>query len=148
MPVFVNSSRPVFALPGLRHRTLAAGADGLARLEVWSQSLDAGAATPPHYHDCEEVVVIHSGRGQLLTVGGTTPFGPGTTLTVPPRVVHQIVNTGDSEMTLLAVLSETPARVFTPDGGLMTLPWQVIGPSHPPDQPAGKGSGPEAHSSL
>jgi hypothetical protein len=40
MPTFVHSNRPVFTLPGLRHQTLAGGADGLARLEIWYQSLD------------------------------------------------------------------------------------------------------------
>jgi mannose-6-phosphate isomerase-like protein (cupin superfamily) len=123
MPTFVHSNRPVFTLPGLRHQTLAGGADGLARLEIWYQSLDPGAATPLHYHECEEVVVIQSGRGQLLIEGHATNFGPDTTLTVAPRVLHQIVNTGDSEMRLIAVFSETPARVFTPDETLMALPW-------------------------
>lgn len=136
MPILVNAGHPVFTLPGLRHQTLAGVADGLARLEVWSQSLDPGAVTPPHYHECEEVVVIHSGRGQLVIDGKATAFGPGTTLTVAARVVHQVMNTGDSDMTLLAVLSETPARVFTPDGRLLALPWQ-IGPAGPGAAAAG-----------
>ena len=125
MPTFVNSNRPVFTLPGLRHQTLADGADGLTGLEVWYQSLDPGAATPPHYHECEEVIVIRSGRGRVVIAGEATAFGPDTTLTFAARIVHQIVNTSESEMTLFAVLSETPARVFTPDGELVALPWQV-----------------------
>ena len=125
MWTFTNSNRPVFSLPGLLHQTLAGRADGLGRLEVWYQALDSGAATPPHYHHCEEVLLIQTGRGQLVVAGEASPFGPGTTLTVAARVLHQIVNTGDSEMTLFAVLSETPARVFTPDGELMSLPWET-----------------------
>jgi mannose-6-phosphate isomerase-like protein (cupin superfamily) len=125
MPTFVNANRQVFTLPGLRHQALAGASDSLAGREVWSQSLDPGAARPPHYHECEEVVVIQSGRGQLIIDGEASAFGPGTTLIVAARVVHQIVNTGESEMTLLAALSETPARVFMPDGALLALPWHA-----------------------
>ena len=86
MWTFANSNHPVFCLPGLRHQTLAGRADGLGRLEVWYQALDSGAETPPHFHYCEEVLLIQSGRGRLVVAGEASPFGPDTTLTVAARV--------------------------------------------------------------
>jgi mannose-6-phosphate isomerase-like protein (cupin superfamily) len=123
MPIIENSSRQVFALPGLKHQTLASAGDGLGHLEVWMQTLDPGAATPVHYHECEEVIVVVRGAGRLSVAGQSTNFGPGTTLVAPPRECHQLTNTGSEEMFLIAGLSETPARVFAPDGSVMALPW-------------------------
>ena len=123
MPIIDNTSRQVFALPGLKHQTLASRADQLEHLEVWMQTLEPGAATPVHYHECEEVVVILKGAGRLSVGDEVTEFGPGSTLTVAPKVVHQLVNSGAEEMFLIAALSETPGRVFAPDGSVMPLPW-------------------------
>jgi mannose-6-phosphate isomerase-like protein (cupin superfamily) len=47
------------------------------------QTLESGAATPPHYHECEEVLVILKGAGQFSIVGESRDFGPGTTLVGP-----------------------------------------------------------------
>ena len=44
-------------IPGIAHITLASQADGLSELSVWRQSMSPGAATPPHHHDCDEVVL-------------------------------------------------------------------------------------------
>jgi mannose-6-phosphate isomerase-like protein (cupin superfamily) len=123
MPIIDNSLREEFSLPGLKHKTLASAAEQLQRLEVWMQTLEPGAATPVHYHECEEVVVVLSGTGRLSVAGETTEFGPGTTLVVAPKAVHQLINSGTEEMSLIAGLSETPARVFAPDGSLIALPW-------------------------
>jgi ketosteroid isomerase-like protein len=87
------------------------------------QTLAPGGATPPHYHECEEVIVVLRGSGQFLIAGHTIDFGSGTTLVAEPKVVHQLTNTGSDEMFLIAGLSETPARVFAPDGSVMALPW-------------------------
>ena len=124
MAIIANDSRQVFEIPGIRHQTLASQADGLEQLELWMQTLAPGAETPMHYHECEEVVVVHRGSGRAVVADKTVPFGPGTTLVIPPKVMHQIVNGGEEEMFLVAALSETPARVFAPDGEVMALPWQ------------------------
>jgi mannose-6-phosphate isomerase-like protein (cupin superfamily) len=123
MPIIANSSRQVFTLPGLKHQTLASGTDQLRHLEVWMQRLEPGGATPVHYHECDEVVVVLKGSGRLSVGDETYDFGPGTTLVCAPKVVHQLVNSGTEEMLLIAGLSETPARVFAPDSSLIPLPW-------------------------
>lgn len=123
MTVTKNVQRQLFTLPGLAHQTLAGQADGLAGVEVWLQTIAPGGETPVHWHECEEVVVVLRGAGCLTVAGEATEFGADTTLIVPPHTVHQIVNTADDDMLIVAVLSETPARVFSVDDKLLALPW-------------------------
>jgi mannose-6-phosphate isomerase-like protein (cupin superfamily) len=120
-----NASRPTYTIPGIQHQTLAGGADALKALEIWAQTLQPRAETPIHYHECEEVVIVQQGTGRATIAGEDLDFGPGATLIIPPRVIHKLANVGNEDMFLIAALSETPARVFTPEGRLMPLPWQT-----------------------
>jgi quercetin dioxygenase-like cupin family protein len=63
MPVIENEAVKHFALPGLNHRTLADAEYGMKNLEVWAQTIEAGAGTPVHSHACEEAIVILEGHG-------------------------------------------------------------------------------------
>ena len=62
------------ALPGVRHITWAGEADGLHELSVWRQSMAPGAATPPHSHDCDEVVLCLAGQGEVHSEGRVQRF--------------------------------------------------------------------------
>jgi quercetin dioxygenase-like cupin family protein len=125
MPVIDNSSIPQFTLPGIAHQTLAGQKEGLKGTEVWMQTIEPGSETPVHYHDCEEVVVILRGSGRVSIEGKNTRFNPNSTLIIPAGVVHQIVNSDNEEIFLIAAFSSTPAKVFTPEGAQMSLPWQA-----------------------
>jgi len=125
MYVTQNARREKAALPGIEHVTLAGGADGLSHLSVWQQSIAPGAATPPHRHDCEEVVVVNTGSGELHVEGRVIPFGPASTIAVPSNVVHQIFNTGETTLEITAALSASPVEVFLPDGVRLDLPWKT-----------------------
>ncbi len=118
-----HSARQAFALPGLEHRTTAGRADGLSSLEVWVQTVDAGAETPVHSHDCDEAVVILEGSGRLIADGETAHFAADQTLCVPAGVVHQIINDGTGPIRLIGALSATPPGTFAADGSPMELPW-------------------------
>jgi len=123
MPIKDNNINEILNLPGLAHQTLAGPRDGLEGMEVWMQTIDPGSATPVHRHDCEEVIVVHKGSGTCMIEGEVTEFGPNTTLILPRNVVHQICNTGDDDMFIVATLGMAPVRVETADGELMDLPW-------------------------
>lgn len=123
MYVLDNAKLPKAVLPGIEHTTLACARDGLAKLSVWRQTVVPGGATPPHRHDCEEVVVIVSGRGELRVNDEVFAFGPDTTLVVPQNVDHQILNTGDAPLEMLAAFAMTPVEVVLPDGSPLPLPW-------------------------
>jgi quercetin dioxygenase-like cupin family protein len=124
MPIVNNTSQPEFNLPGLNHRTFAGPEHGMKNLEVWGQVIEAGAATPVHRHACEEAIVILDGSGTLMINGETTAFGANSTLVIPADVVHQIVNTGDTKMVLIAALSTSHVKVCDANNQAMPLPWQ------------------------
>jgi quercetin dioxygenase-like cupin family protein len=123
MPIHSNSALVPNVLPGLAHRTLAGAEHGLKQLAVWSDCIDPQGATPPHSHDCEEVVLIQRGEGTLMFGGAEHAIRAGDTIIVPPNAVHQILNTSDEPLVLLAVLSTAKVVVKLPDGTPLDLPW-------------------------
>ena len=125
MHIYSNSTLFAQLLPGIAHRTLAGPEHGLRALEVWSQRIDANAATPPHRHDCEEVVVVLEGEGTLTLQGTARRFQSGDTLILPPNEVHQIVNTGQGPLRVLGIFNMAPVRAEFPDGTPIELPWQT-----------------------
>jgi mannose-6-phosphate isomerase-like protein (cupin superfamily) len=125
MTVLSRTDIETFNLPGLTHQTLASLTRGTYTMEVWRQTLASGAATPWHRHSCEEVVVILSGHGECRMPGRTETFGPNATLIVESDAVHQLANTGDGPLELLAVLGMTPVTVLDADGHLLELPWDT-----------------------
>ena len=123
MPIHSDTALTPDVLPGLAHRTLAGAEHGLERLAVWSQRIAPAGATPPHSHDCEEVILVQGGGGTLVFDGEEQSFSAGDTIIVPPSAVHQILNTGDEDLVLLAVLSTSRVAAELPDGTPIDLPW-------------------------
>lgn len=114
-----------FHLPGIEHRTLAGAAQGLAALEVWHQRLDAGAATPPHSHDCDEVVVLLEGEAEVDEAGEVRRIAAPATIVLPAGRPHRIVNAGSVPLWLVAAFAASPARALRPDGHPIPLPWEA-----------------------
>ena len=125
MPIVSNQSVESFELPGLRHQTIAGLKQGLKTMEVWLETFQPGAGTPLHCHACEEVIVVLSGSGKCTVGGETVPFGPNSTLVLEPDVVHQIVNTSDEDLRIVAMLGMAPVRVKAADGAPLPVPWQA-----------------------
>ena len=124
MNVTPNPNLTATPFPGIQHATLAGSAQGLKSLSVWQQVLEAGAATPPHRHDCEEVVLCSAGHGELrLEHGRSQRFGANETVCIPRNALHQIVNVGEEPLALVALFSKSPVEVQLPDGELIELPW-------------------------
>jgi mannose-6-phosphate isomerase-like protein (cupin superfamily) len=124
MAVFDNAAIRKVGLPGLEHQTLASREQGVNGMEVWMQTVAPGAGTPVHRHECEEVIVVLRGSGQVTIEGEETRFGPNSTIIVPPDASHQLVNSGAEEMFLIGVLGVTPVKVTTAEGEMIPLPWQ------------------------
>ena len=121
----VEQNRPeATALPGVRHATWAGSAEGLSTLSVWRQSLAPGAATPPHRHDCDEVVLCLGGVGEAHIDGKVHRFGGDSTLVLPKGLVHQLFNVGAVPLETLGIFSATPVGTFLPDGAAVELPWR------------------------
>jgi mannose-6-phosphate isomerase-like protein (cupin superfamily) len=123
--VIDNATIPVATLPGIEHRTLAGSAAGLSHLSVWKQAVAPGAATPPHFHDCEEVVLIERGSGEVRAACGTTlQVKAGETVLIPTGEYHQIANTGRDPLAIVGIFASTPVGTFAPEGTRMELPWK------------------------
>lgn len=112
-------------LPGLSHRTVAGPLQGFHTLEVWVQTVDPGAATPVHRHDCEEAIVILEGHGVMEIEGLKQEFEPGNTLLVPRNAVHQVTCTSPEPLRLVAALGAAPVRVHTAENERINLPWDA-----------------------
>jgi mannose-6-phosphate isomerase-like protein (cupin superfamily) len=125
MFVHRNALLPAAELPGIVHTTLAGCDLGARRLSIWRQRIASGAATPPHRHDCEEVVLVEAGRGRILVDGRTVEFGTDSTIVLPANCDHQIINDGDEPLMLIAAFSATPVGTFTPGGASIDLPWST-----------------------
>lgn len=111
-------------IPGIDHATWAGSPIGLTQLSLWRQSVAPGAATPPHRHDCEELVLCSAGAGELHIDGAVHRFRAEQTLVIPRNVLHRIVNSGEAPLEITGIFAATPVEVFLPDGSKLALPWQ------------------------
>jgi mannose-6-phosphate isomerase-like protein (cupin superfamily) len=112
-------------IPGVAHATWGGRDDGLEQLSLWRQTLAPGAATPPHSHDCDEVVLCFAGHGEVHIGGEAHRFGAQQTVVLPEGVLHQIFNTGAQPLEILGVFGATPVGVFLPDREKLDVPWRT-----------------------
>jgi quercetin dioxygenase-like cupin family protein len=113
------------AIPGVAHATWVGSADGLQQLSVWRQSLEPGGATPPHSHECDEVVLCLSGWGEVHIDGQAHRFGADMTVVLPKGKVHQLFNVGLMPLETLGIFAATPVATHLPDGQALDLPWRT-----------------------
>lgn len=122
-PILCHDRLPVAQIPGIEHRTVAGAEHGARELTIWQQTLQPEAATPPHRHDVEEVVLCHAGVGELHLDGRVHQFGPHASLLIPRNAPHQIVNIGAEPMRITGIFASASVHVFGPDGAEIALPW-------------------------
>lgn len=125
MHVITQNKPAATAFPGIEHATLAGAAEGLRAMSIWQQSVAPGAATPPHCHDCEEVVMCHAGAGDLHIDGRTERFSAGQIVVIPANAQHQILSVGEEPLRFVAVFSVSPVQAYFPDGTPIALPWRT-----------------------
>lgn len=121
MTVFRKEQNQVHNMQGNRIAGVATPVSGARQVEVWYGHMDADAATPPHSHDTEEVVIFLKGHGRATVGGREVRYRPGDTLIMPPAEVHQIVAETESEFVAAMPIG---GAVRLPDGTLMDLPWR------------------------
>lgn len=121
-----DQTRPVDSpIPGIAHATWAGQADGLQQISIWRQTLAPGAATPPHHHDCDEVVLCLSGWGEVHTEGSVRRFGADNTVVLPKGRDHQLFNVGPQPLEIVGLFGATPVLTMLPDGNAIDLPWRT-----------------------
>ena len=125
MKVISNNALEIYKLPGLLHKTLSNKHSGSQKFEVWRQIIKGQSSTPVHKHDCDETIVVIRGEGECLCDDRRFQFSADQTLIFPANSVHQIINTGQQELEILATLSMSPVIVKTKDGERIPLPWDA-----------------------
>ena len=91
----------------------AGGSQGHSLAQI---TVPPGKGSLKHYHPiAEESYYILSGTGRMEIDGEVTTLGPGDSVIIVPPQVHQLTNTGDHDLVLLAVC--VPA--WTPDCSVM-----------------------------
>ena len=122
----VPQTRPSPApIPGLAHATWAGRDEGLEQISIWRQTLQPGAATPPHRHDCDEVVLCEGGSGELHVDGEVHRFAARSTVVLPRGRLHQIFNVGTEPLEVIGIFGATPVGTFLPNGEALAVPWRT-----------------------
>jgi quercetin dioxygenase-like cupin family protein len=121
MMVFRKEQNQFHSMMGNHIAGLATPASGAQQVEMWRGEMDPRSATPPHYHDTEEIVLFLRGSGRA-TVGDQEVFyQAGDTLILPARLIHQLFS--ETETEFVAALP-SGGTVKLPDGTVMDLPWR------------------------
>ncbi len=96
---------------GIKSRKIATD-----RMMVSNIRVKGGAKIPRHYHDAEQIVLIHKGLARVTTGDKKVhTLGPGGIWVVPSNVVHSVQYVGDTE----AIEVVSPPRVDTLVGYLV-----------------------------
>jgi quercetin dioxygenase-like cupin family protein len=82
---------------GIRTVPLVTSRVGSTSLLNGVTTLDPGAAVPLHIHNCEESVLVMSGRGRVHIDGVEADVEPGVTTWIPAGVQHFFRNTSATE---------------------------------------------------
>jgi quercetin dioxygenase-like cupin family protein len=121
----IEQQRPTATpLAGIAHATWAGSEEGLTGLSVWRQTLAPGSLTPPHSHDCDEVVLCLAGFGEVHVNGRVQRFGADSTVVLPRGSLHQLFNTGEVALEVVGIFAATPVATRLPDGQAIELPWR------------------------
>ena len=100
----IPDDQPVHASPsGLLTRYLASRESGSRDLFVGQQWLGQGQRVFLHTHAVEEVLVFISGTGTATLGEEDVAVGPGTTLVLPPGVVHGFRNDAPGPLHVLVI---------------------------------------------
>jgi quercetin dioxygenase-like cupin family protein len=96
---------PMEARPGIRDIKVIYPETGMRTksLVVGIVTIEPGAHTPRHRHNCEEIYYVLEGRGEVESDGVRHPFEAGDAVLNRENVYHRVYNTGDETLRLLVV---------------------------------------------
>ena len=97
-------------------RALASPENGSDNCTVLEEHYEACGHCPPHYHDCDEVLVFLEGEGTLFIGQEPRPVFAGTTVTIPAATPHCFYNTGIGHVRMLTILPKANSEIVFVDG--------------------------------
>jgi mannose-6-phosphate isomerase-like protein (cupin superfamily) len=121
MPCTRHDETQVQELHGFAFQSLARSDRGSTELAVWRILAPAGAASPAHSMNHEEVFVVQHGKF-VATIGDEQiEIGRGDCLTVPAGTPFRLANPTDQPAEAIACTRLGMAATI--DGRSMTPPW-------------------------
>jgi quercetin dioxygenase-like cupin family protein len=121
MAVITDQDAPRFDLGGTHVVGLASPARGSSENSAWRLTLDAGAASPPHTLDREEIFVALGGQAVARLGDRTERVGSGDALIVPPGVEFTLEAGADAAFE--AVVCMPAGGTASVDGAVAVPPW-------------------------
>ena len=89
---------------GVTKRVLISPKDGAPNFTMRMFHVEPGGYTFHHSHDFEHEVFIVEGKGLVISENGSTPVEKGFSVLIEPGEIHQIKNTGETELTFLCLI--------------------------------------------
>jgi len=123
MPVATLSEAPEFAFGDAVFRSLAVPSRGSTQFAVWALELAPGMSGDAHSLDCEEVLVIHSGRISAIIGIQEIEAGPGDAVIVPPQTLFVLRNATSEPVHATAITSA--GFLATLGDKTMIPPWSL-----------------------
>lgn len=113
----------VHQLPGNRLRGLATPSRGSTEVMLWNHTAEAGGASPPHWHDHDQVIYVLSGMGRVIVGDDEHAVVADDIIVAPARIPHQVIAAADEALDTIVAM---PAALltFAPDGTEMDQPWR------------------------
>lgn len=90
---------------GIRSRALAQPGNSEQLLTGFTE-VPPGEEIPLHYHNCEEFILVVSGRARVVIEDDEHQVGPMDATLVPAGIRHQFINAGDDVLRILWVYGD------------------------------------------
>ncbi len=123
MPVTRAADAPKFDLGKTHFTALTAPSRGATELCSWILEMEAGASGEAHWLDREEVFIALEGTLSLKVGGETIQLQPGDALSVPPRTLLEVANSGDGPFRAVVCIPAGVNATFADGREIGTPPW-------------------------
>ena len=123
MHLIKRREAPTFTLDGTTATGYAAPSRGASETCLWRVRLAAGAASPLHRLDREEVLLGLGGRASVAFGGEERTLEPGDCLVVPAGLAFTLATVGDEPFDAVACLPVGGRGTILPDGPTFVPPW-------------------------
>lgn len=107
MTLFPRARNQTHSMQGNHIAGVATPGSGARQIEMWRGRMEAGAATPPHRHSGEEVVLILSGSGRAEPCAAGSPGHDDARAAYLARLPEsaELFSFGDFSLFAISVLS-------------------------------------------
>ena len=89
---------------GVTGRVLIGQSDGAKNFCMRIFELYENGYSPRHSHEWEHEILIHSGKGEVLSDGNWMPLTKGHAVFIPGNEDHQIRNTGKDPLVFVCMI--------------------------------------------